>query len=105
PFLGVVYIALTNDAAEFYGLSVDRGAYIPPSSSGSPSVIGGGPADQAGVKAGDIITKINDQAIDQNNSLAALINKYKVGEQARLTILRDGKEQVIPVTLGAAPTD
>jgi len=105
PFLGVVYITLTNDAAEFYGLSVERGAYIPPSEPGSPSIISGGPADQAGVRPGDIITKINDQAIDQNNSLAALINKYKVGEQVTLTIIREGNEQTLTVTLGAAPTE
>lgn len=105
PFLGVVYITLTNDAAEYYGLSVDRGAYIPPSSNGNSSVISDGPADKAGVKTGDIITKINDQPIDQNNSLSALINKHKVGEQVTLTILRDGNEQAITVTLGAAPTD
>lgn len=105
PFLGVVYVTLTNDAAEFYGLSVTRGAYIPPSSRGGPSIISGGPADQAGVKEGDIITKINGQAIDQNNSLAALINKYKVGEQVELTIVREGNEQMITVTLGAAPTE
>lgn len=105
PFLGVVYIALTNDAAEFYGLDVDRGAYIPPSKPGNRSIISGGPADKAGIKEGDIIVKINDQTIDQGNSLSALINKYKVGEQITLTVLRDGKEESITVSLGVAPTD
>lgn len=105
PFLGVVYIPLTNDAAEFYGLSVDRGAYIPPPSPGNPSIISGGPADRAGLQPGDILIKMNDQAIDQSNSLSSLINKHKVGEEVTFTIIRDGKEQSIKVTLGAAPTD
>ncbi|MGH7157703.1 MAG: S1C family serine protease [Candidatus Saccharimonadales bacterium] len=106
PFLGVRYVSLTNDAAEFYGLSVTRGAFIPPSSAGEPSsVISGGPADQAGVKERDIITKINSEAVDQTNSLAALVNKYRVGEQVELTVVRDGQEQTVAVTLGVAPTE
>jgi serine protease Do len=105
PFLGVMYIPLTNDTAEAYGLSVNRGAYIaPPGVSGGDSIIDGGPADKAGIKAGDIITKINDVAIDQHNSLSALVNKYAVGDKITLTIFRDGKEQKVGVTLSAAPT-
>lgn len=105
PYLGVVYIALTNDVAEQYGLSVKRGAYIPP-----PAVIGGdpliddGPADKAGLKAGDIITRIDGKAIDETNSLSSLVNKHKVGDKVTLTVVRDGKEQKIDVTLAAAPT-
>ena len=106
PFLGVLYVPLTNDAAKLYGLSVNRGAYIAPAGiAGSDPIIDGGPADKAGVKEGDIITKIDDVAIDQNNSLSALVNKHVVGKKVKLTILRDGKEQTIDATLGAAPTD
>ena len=105
PYLGVVYISLTNDLAQQYKLSVNRGAYVAPSDiTGSDPIIAGGPADKAGLKAGDIITKIDDTAIDQNNSLSSLINKHKVGDKVTLTILRGGKEQTITVTLGAAPT-
>jgi len=106
PYLGVVYVSLTNDLATQYNLSVKRGAYIAPRSvSGSDPIIAGGPADKAGVKSGDIITKIDDAAIDQDNSLSALINKHKVGDKLTLTILRNGKEQQLSVTLGAAPAD
>ena len=62
-------------------------------------------AEKAGLKAGDIILKIDDKNIDQTNSLSALVNKHKVGDKITLTILRDGKEQKIDVTLGAAPTN
>lgn len=107
PYIGVVYIPVTNDIASQYNLPVTRGAYIAPASEngGDDPIIAGGPADKAGVEAGDIITKINDKAIDQNNSLSALVNKYKVGDKITLTILRDGKEKKIDVTLGAAPTN
>lgn len=102
PFLGIMYIPITNDVAEAYGLSVDRGAYIVPSGN---SIISNGPASKAGIREGDIITKIDGVAIDQRNSLSSLINKRAVDDKVKLTILRDGKEQEIEVTLGVAPTD
>jgi len=105
PYLGVVYIPITNDIAEQYGLSVKRGAYIAPIGiSGTEPIIAGGPADKAGVHPGDIITKIDNVAIDENTSLSALINKHKVGDKVTLTVMRNGKEQKIDVTLAAAPS-
>ncbi len=106
PYIGVVYIPVTNDVAEQYGLSVKRGAYIaPPGIVGTDPIVDGGPADKAGLRAGDIILKIDNTAIDQKNSLSAIINKHKVGDKVSLTVLRGGKEQKIDVTLGAAPTN
>ncbi|HUC89457.1 MAG TPA: trypsin-like peptidase domain-containing protein [Patescibacteria group bacterium] len=106
PYIGVIYIPLTSDIAKQYNLGVDRGAYVAPADvSGTDPVISGSPADKAGIKAGDIITKLNDTAIDQNNSLSGLINKHKVGDKVTLTILRDGKDSKIDLTLVAAPTN
>jgi serine protease Do len=106
PYMGVVYIPITNDIAEQYGLSVKRGAYIaPPGILGTAPLVSGGPAEKAGLKPGDIITKIDDAAIDQANSLSSLINKHKVGDKVSLTVLRDGQERKIEVTLGTAPSD
>lgn len=105
PYLGVVYIPLTNDLAQQYGLDVNRGAYIaPPAIVGTDPLVNGGPAEKAGLKPGDVITKIDDTPVDQTNSLSSLVNKHKVGDKVTLTILRDGQEQKIEVTLGAAPT-
>lgn len=106
PFLGVFYVPLTNDVAKAYNLSINRGAYIAPASeTGSDGVLDGGPADKAGIKEGDIIAKIDDAAIDQSHSLSALVNKHSVGDKIKLTIHRDGQDQTVEVTLGAAPTD
>ncbi|HSX32377.1 MAG TPA: trypsin-like peptidase domain-containing protein [Candidatus Saccharimonadales bacterium] len=105
PFLGVVYLPVTNDLAKQYNLSVNRGAYIPTTDSiGSDTIINDGPAAKAGLKEGDVITKLNDVAIDQANSLSALINRHAVGDKISLTVLRDGKQQNVTVTLGSAPT-
>lgn len=106
PYLGVVYIPLTNDAAELYGLSINRGAYVASAViTGTDPIIDGGPADKAGLKEGDIITKIDGVAIDQDNSLSALVNKHTVGDKVELTVFRGDSETTIEATLGAAPTD
>ena len=106
PYLGVVYIAITNDVAEQYGLSVKRGAYIAPAGIlGSEPLVAGGPAEKGGVRPGDIITKIDDISIDESHSLSSLVNKHKVGDKVTLTILRNGQETKLSVTLGAAPTN
>ncbi|HSX34994.1 MAG TPA: trypsin-like peptidase domain-containing protein [Candidatus Saccharimonadales bacterium] len=106
PYIGVVYVPITDDVAQQYNLSVTRGAYIPSADQvGQDPIISGGPADKAGLKSGDVITKIDDKTIDQTNSLSGLINKHNVGDKVTLTVIRDGKNKNIQVTLGAAPSD
>jgi serine protease Do len=106
PYIGVVYVPVTNDVAQQYNLNVSRGAYIPTEDEiGQDPVISGGPADKAGLKPGDVITKIGDSTIDQTNSLSALVNKHSVGDKVTLTVIRDGKTKSIDVTLAAAPSD
>lgn len=106
PYLGVVYVSLTDDIAKHYNLSVNRGAYVPMSSDlGQPTIVSGSPADKAGIKEGDIITKINDTAIDANNSLTSILGKYNVGDKVTLSVVRGSKTLTITVTLVAAPSD
>lgn len=102
PYLGVRYVTLTDDYAYYYNLPVKRGAYVAPSNAGS-SIITDSPADKAGIETKDIITKINNESIDESHSLTSLVGKYKVGETVKVTVLRDGKEQVLDVKLDAAP--
>lgn len=100
PYLGIRYVSLNDDYAYQYNLSVKRGAYIAPSTSGS-SIIAGSPAEKAGLKEKDVITKIDGTNVDENNSLVSLLGRKAVGDQVELTVLRDGKEQSIKVTLEA----
>ncbi len=104
PYLGVEYVSLTDDEAKQLGISQTRGAYIVPSTNGQPSIIPGSPADKAGLQEKDIITAVNGTAVDQNNSLTALLSQHSVGDKITLTVVRDGKTMSIDVTLGAAPT-
>jgi serine protease Do len=100
PYLGVRYVTLTDQYAYEYNLDVKRGAYLAPSQT-SPAVISDSPADKAGLKEKDIITKVDGTTIDERNSLVSLVSRKAVGEQVELTVIRDGKEQTIEVTLEA----
>lgn len=106
PYLGVYYIPLTDDVAQQYNLQVKRGAWIPPEGVvGQKPILVGGPAGKAGLKSGDIITKIDNTSIDQNNSLTSIIDKDQVGQTVTLTVVRSGRTMTIRVMLGAAPAD
>lgn len=106
PYIGVAYISVTADLAKEYNLSRDKGAYIPPSDQISQeAIIRGGPAEKAGLKERDIITKINGQVVDEKHSIPSLLGKQRVGDTVQLTIVRDGAEKKVDITLGAAPTD
>jgi serine protease Do len=104
PYLGVQYITITADMAKQYALDASQGVYIPPTAlTGSDTVISGSPADKAGVKPGDIISKVNNDTVDESHSLTALLDKHQVGDKVTLTIIRDKKQITIDVTLDSAP--
>lgn len=94
PYLGVQYRMISQEAALMN--EVPEGAYI-------VQVISGSPADKAGIKAGDIITKMDGAAVkDAGGGLAALINAKKIGDVVEVTIYRGKAEQVLKVTMEAA---
>jgi serine protease Do len=102
PYLGIRYVSLTDDYAYQYNLDVKRGAYIAPTRNGR-SILPNSPAEKAGLQEKDIITKIDGIEINEKNSLISLISRKPVGEEVTLTIIRDGKEQVVKVRLEASP--
>lgn len=105
PYLGVMYVMLTDDIAKQYHLSVNRGAYIPLASDmGSQTIIAGGPAEKAGLKEGDVITKVNGTTIDEKTSLVSVLSAHKVGDTVSLTVVRGNQTLSLQATLGAAPT-
>lgn len=101
-FVGVNYISVTPDVAKEFKLSVTKGAYVHSSNSQS-AVASGSPAASAGIKDGDIITKINDIEVGDRGSVASLVAEYAPGDKVSVTLLRDGKTQTVDVTLGAYP--
>jgi Do/DeqQ family serine protease len=90
--IGVTIQPVTSDIANSLGLSQVRGALV-------NSVQAGSPADKAGVRRGDVITGVNGQAIKNGNELRNDVSQLPPGTTAKLTIVRDGKEQNVNVTL------
>jgi S1-C subfamily serine protease len=104
PYLGVRYVLLNEDVAKSYGIAETNGAYIIPEAvSGQDSVVSGSPADKAGLRGGDVITKINGTSVNSTQSLTTLLNQHQPGDEVTLSVVRDGKTQNIKATLGSTP--
>ena len=97
-YLGVYSSEITPDAAKAYNLPVSAGAYLYSSSTYS-AIISGGPADKAGLKDKDIVTAVNGVKVGASGSLSNLIGEYKPGDTVQLTVIRDGSERAVNVTL------
>ncbi|MFE9422613.1 S1C family serine protease [Kitasatospora sp. NPDC006697] len=72
---------------------------------GTPAVTPGGPADKAGLKPGDVITKLGGVAIDSSPALVATIWSHSPGDQVQVEYTRDGKANTTSVTLGSRSGD
>jgi serine protease Do len=104
PYLGVRYIPITSDFATANNLGSDKGAYVSADQSNA-AVVPGSPADLAGLKEKDIITKVDGKTIDENHSLTSYLANDKIGQVVKLTVVRDGKTQDLTATLAAAPAN
>ena len=97
-YLGVSIQDVTSDIANSVGLKDAKGALVTTLSDGSP----GG---KAGLKSGDIITKVNDIEIDNSLALSRTIASMAPGTVVQLTVWRDNKEQTFSATLDTYPAD
>ncbi|MEW6286610.1 MAG: trypsin-like peptidase domain-containing protein [Chloroflexota bacterium] len=95
PYLGIRFQPVNPSIAARYNLPAKWGVYV-------MEVVEGSPASKAGLQQGDIITKVGDVAIDENHSYVNTLFTHHPGEQVTLTVVRDGKEMQVQVTLGEA---
>jgi serine protease Do len=103
PYLGVRYVALNQQIAKANDLRVNEGAWIQAADDAAPGIVPDSPADKAGVKEGDVITKINSDKIDSTHSLQSVIGKHKPGDKVTLTVVREGKTITLSVILAEGP--
>ena len=97
-YIGVYSSQITPDMAKQYNLPVTAGAYL--YSSGTYSaVVKGSAGERAGLRDKDIITAVNGVKIGSAGSLSTLIGEYKPGDTVQLTVIREGKEIAVNVTL------
>lgn len=88
-YLGITVQTVTSSHAEYYGWV--EGAYV-------VSVTTGSAADKAGMKIGDIITKLSDEEIDSRETLIYILRSYRAGDAATLMVRRGGEDIKLTVT-------
>lgn len=99
-YLGVNFLPITPDVAKSYNLPVKKGAYIQ-GLNGKTAVIKDGPADKAGIKDGDIITKIGGVEVGTGGGISSLVSEYAPGDTIEVVLLRGGQTLTMKVTLAA----
>ncbi|MGH6922209.1 MAG: Do family serine endopeptidase [Propylenella sp.] len=92
-WLGVQIQPVTGDIAESLGIEAAAGAIV-------ADALTDGPAKAAGIVAGDVITKVNGQAVKNPKELSETIAGMDPGQKITVTLLRDGEEQEVSVALG-----
>lgn len=97
PFLGIKYIILNEDISSKNDLPVSRGAMVIRERLGEEAVVSNSAAAKAGIKEFDIILAINGYEITEENYLSDILEKYNIGDEVVLQILRGKK--VLSVTL------
>ncbi len=97
-YLGVRYVMLDAETAKHFNLSRTSGAYITGSGQTS-AVVADSPAAKAGLKEGDIITKVNDTELTDGVSLVGQLAQFSPGDSVKLSILRDGSTRTVTVKL------
>ena len=96
PWLGATLQNVSKDIAENLGLERPTGALV-------VDVVGQGPAAAAGVRRGDVIAAIDNQAVDDAESAGFRLGVKPLGGSTRLTVLRNGKALDLPLRLASAP--
>ncbi len=97
-WLGVLIQEVTPELAQSFGLDKPHGALV-------GQVMADGPAQKAGVKAGDIIVAFNGQPVRTSSDLPLMVGRTRPGVSTPLTVIRDGKEQALTVQIAELPED
>jgi S1-C subfamily serine protease len=95
-FLGVATVTVDSSVAEQFGLSTDAGALV-------VRVEPGSPAENAGIRRGDVITRLGDERITTADDLVAATRRHKAGDRVTLTLRRGATDVRVDVTLGSRP--
>ena len=96
PWLGVSGLTVTPELASYYRLPIDRGALV-------NEVMPYSPAEKAEMRRGDIIIGFGDKAISTIEDLIKEIHKRKIGDSAKVLMLRDGEKWIADVRLEQTP--
>ncbi|MEY2476687.1 MAG: hypothetical protein QOG87_2002 [Actinomycetota bacterium] len=96
-YLGVQSQTLTPEIADQFGFSTDRGAIV-------AQIVPGSPADQAGIRRGDVITEFDGREITSADQLVSAVRAKHPGDKVEVTFKRSEDTSTATVTLGSRPT-
>jgi Do/DeqQ family serine protease len=96
PWLGAALQNVSKDIADTIGLDRPVGALV-------ASLTDGGPAAEAGLKRGDVITRVDGQEVEDGGGVGFRLGERLLGGVASLDILRNGKQSTLSLKLVAAP--
>lgn len=100
PFIGLQYVMLNKELQKKYSLPTDFGALVVRDHTpGAMAIVPNSPAEKAGVKENDIILELNGDKLTEQIDFSDVLQKCKVGENVKLTLVRDGKELKLVATL------
>ncbi|MBK8500776.1 MAG: Do family serine endopeptidase [Saprospiraceae bacterium] len=91
-FIGALIRDVSNDLAKEKGLSSTVGVYV-------DSLTANSAAQEAGIKSGDIIVKVDNQGVNSSPQLLEKIGRHRPGDEVPITVLRNGSEKEVVVTL------
>ncbi len=97
-YLGVRIQPMNDDLAEALGLPENRGEFV-------QSVQPGEPAEQAGLRAGDVVLKVDGKDVTRDQTLSFIVANIAPGKRINLEVLRDGQRQTIAATVGRRPSE
>lgn len=97
PWLGIEIQDIDEIIAEQLGLPKDNGVLV-------SKVIQGSPADNSGIKRGDVIVRFDHRSIKDASFLQNLIAKLSVGERVQVVVVRNGDSKSLYVKIGVTPT-
>jgi len=97
-YLGIRIGPVTDDIADALGLENNRGEFI-------QAVEPGEPADRAGLRAGDIVVKVNGKDVTPDQTLSFLVANIEPGTRVPLEIIRDGQRRTVNITVGMRPSE
>ena len=96
PFIGATFQNITPDVAESLGMDKSFGVLV-------TAVIKGGPAEEAGLKVGDVVMSVQGVRADNVDVLGYRLSTAGIGNTVTLDIVRNGKESKLPVKLAKEP--
>jgi serine protease Do len=97
-WLGVQIQPVTDEIAESAGLKVTQGALVADVTADSPAL-------KAGIKIGDAIVRLDGETVKDPSDLARRVARISPGKPAKVTVMRNGKEEQVELTIGTMPAE